>query len=123
MEQTKRTFIVEALIDNPIGDLKPGSYARASLPTNKIRDCQSSFPRALSNYVYGSNKTYVITPAGTIEARDVKIGDRFEESVEILEGVADGEQVAVTQLNRLDTGTKVAVSDGPPTGRQERKGD
>ena len=122
VEQTKRTFIVEALIDNPVGDLKPGSYARASLPTNKIETVRLVPTRAVA-YVYGSNKTYVITSAGTIEARDVKIGDRFEQHVEILEGVADGEQVAVTQLNRLDTGTKVAVSDGPPAGRQERKGD
>ena len=32
VEQTKRTFIVEALIDNPIGELKPGSYAKAQHP-------------------------------------------------------------------------------------------
>ena len=33
VEQTKRTFVVEALISNPRAELKPGSYARASLPT------------------------------------------------------------------------------------------
>jgi RND family efflux transporter MFP subunit len=122
VEQTKRTFIVEALIDNPAGDLKPGSYARASLPTNKTEKVRLVPTRAVA-YVFGSNKAYVITAAGTIEAREVKLGDRFEQNVEILEGVSDGEQVAVTQLNRLDTGTRVAVSDVAPAARQERKAD
>jgi RND family efflux transporter MFP subunit len=120
VEQSKRTFIVEALIDNPVGELKPGSYARASLPTNKTETVKLVPTRAVA-YVFGSNKAYVITPAGTIEARDVKLGDRFEESVEILEGVEDGEKIAVTQLNRLDTGTRVAVS--APAAKQERKAD
>ena len=46
----------------------------------------------------------------TIEARDVKLGDRFDQNVEILEGVEDGEKVAVSQLTRLDTGAKVTVA-------------
>ena len=48
-----------------------------------------------------------LRPANTIEARDVKLGDRFEQNVEILEGVENGEKVAVSQLTRLDTGSKV----------------
>ena len=109
VDQSKRTFIVEALIDNPKGELKPGSYARASLPTNKSETVKLVPARAVA-YVFGSNKAYVVTSAKTIEAREVKLGDRFDQHVEILEGVEDGEKVAVTQLARLDTGAKVAVS-------------
>jgi len=116
VDQNKRTFIVEALIDNPSGDLKPGSYARASLPTNKNESVKLVPARAVA-YVFGSNKAYVVTAANTIEAREVKLGDRFEENVEILEGLEKGEQVAVSQLTRLDTGARVTVS------KEERKGD
>jgi RND family efflux transporter MFP subunit len=112
VEQTKRTFIVEALIDNPSGDLKPGSYARASLPTNKTENIRLIPVRAVA-YVFGTNKAYVVNN-GVIEARDVKLGDRFEEDVEIVEGVKAGEQVAVTQINRLDSGTKVSLAAGAP---------
>jgi RND family efflux transporter MFP subunit len=112
VDQTKRTFIVEALIDNPGGDLKPGSYARASLPTNKTEHIKLIPTRAIA-YVFGSNKAYVINN-GVIEVRDLKLGDRFDEDVEIVEGLEQGEKVAVTQLNRLDTGTKVAIVSGPP---------
>ena len=36
VDQSKRTFIVEALIDNPGSELKSGSYARARIPTDKV---------------------------------------------------------------------------------------
>lgn len=110
VDQLKRTFIVESLIDNPDGELKPGSYARATLPTNKTEQVRMVPFRAI-NYVLGSNKAYVVNN-GMIDAREVKLGDRFEDDVEILEGLAEGEMVAVSQLNRLDAGTRVSVGNG-----------
>lgn len=125
VDQTKRTFVVEALVENPASQLKPGSYARATLPTNK-KDTVRLVPARAVAYVFGSNKAYVVK-GNTIEARDVKLGDRFEQDVEILEGVNEGEMVAVTQLSRLDTGTKVVISDKTETsagpGGPERKAD
>jgi RND family efflux transporter MFP subunit len=117
VDQTKRTFVVEALIANPAAELKPGSYARASLPTSKVEQVRLVPARAVA-YVFGSNKAYVVKD-GRIEARDVKLGDRFENDVEILEGLENGEQIAVSQLNRLDTGTRVVVASG--TGKPERQ--
>jgi HlyD family secretion protein len=123
VDQSKRTFIVEALINNPAGELKPGSYARATLPTNKSETVKLVPARAVA-YVFGSNKAYVVTAANTIEAREVKLGDRFDQNVEILEGLESGETVAVTQLTRLDTGTRVAVSkETPESQRAERRAD
>lgn len=116
VDQSKRTFIVEALIENPISELKPGSYARASLPTDKNESVKLVPARAVA-YVFGSNKAYVVTRGNTIEAREVKLGDRFDQHVEILEGLENGEQVAVTQLTRLDTGARVAIT------KDERKTD
>ena len=120
VEQTKRTFIVEALIDNPTGELKPGSYARASLPTNKSESVKLVPTKAVA-YVFGSNKAYVVTPGNTIESREVKLGDRFEQQVEILEGLEEGETVALTQLNRLDTGSRVAVDNSSGDSAPQRK--
>lgn len=107
VDQAKRTFVVEALIDNPAGDLKPGSYARAKLPTNRVDEIRLVPAKAI-NYVFGSNKAYVVNN-GVVEAREVKLGDRFEQDVEIIAGVDDGEKVAITQLAKLDSGTKVAI--------------
>jgi RND family efflux transporter MFP subunit len=116
VEQSKRTFIVEVLIDNPNGALKPGSYARARLATQKVDEVMVVPQRAVA-YVLGSNKAFVVKPGGVIEARDVKLGDRVEQQIEILEGLNDGDQVALTQLNRLDTGVKVAIAQGGGEGK------
>lgn len=119
VEQTKRTFIVEALIDNPIGELKPGSYAKAQIRTDKV-DRILLVPRRAVSYVFGSNKAYVIKD-GVIDAREIKLGDQFGEDVEIIEGVAEGEQIATTQLARLDTGSKVVASgEAEAEGKRQR---
>ena len=128
VEQSKRTFIVEVLIDNPGDTLKPGSYARARLATRKMDEVMVVPQRAVT-YVLGSNKAFVVTASGAIDAREVKVGDRLDQQIEILEGLKDGEQVAVTQLNRLDTGVKVSIAKGDgaapprPTSREAAKPD
>ncbi len=107
VDQTKRTFVVEALIDNPTGALKPGSYAKARVRTDKY-DSVRLIPVRSINYVFGSNKAYRVS-SGKIEALDVKVGDRFGEDIEIMEGLNEGDQVATTQVARLDTGSRVEV--------------
>ena len=115
VEQSKRTFIVEVLIDNPHDILKPGSYARARLTTQKVDEVMVVPQRAVT-YVLGSNKAFVVSPGGVIDAREVKLGDRLDQYIEILEGLKDGEQVATTLLNRLDTGVKVTIAKGEDKG-------
>lgn len=111
VDQSKRTFIVEALVPNGAGELKPGSYAKARVKTSKFEQI-SLIPFRAVNYVLGSYKAYVVT-GDSIEAREVKLGDRFDEDVEVVEGLRENERVATTQLARLDTGAKVRVASGP----------
>jgi RND family efflux transporter MFP subunit len=118
VDQSKRTFIVEALINNAKGELKPGGYAHARIPTDRIERIRLAPARAIT-YVYGSNKAYVVRADNTIEARDLKLGDRFEREVEVLEGLEEGEHIAITELGRLDTGAKVAIA---PAGAGEGRG-
>ncbi len=112
VDQSKRTFVAEALIDNKAGELKPGSYAKARVPTSK-NERIVVVPQRAVYYVLGSNKAYVVKD-GVIDARDVRLGDRIDQDVEILEGLAEGERVATSQLPRLDTGTKVKLAVDTP---------
>jgi len=114
VEQTKRTFVVEALVENSRNELKPGSYARALLPTDKNEKVLLVPVKAVT-YLFGANKTYIVRNGNTVEAKEVKIGDRFDSDVEILEGLQEGDMVATSQLSRLDTGVRVAVKQDDPT--------
>jgi RND family efflux transporter MFP subunit len=110
VDQSKRTFITEALIQNPSGELKPGSYAKAVVKTSKFEEIRLVPFRSVT-YILGSYKAFVVN-GDTVESRDVKLGDRFGQDVEVDEGLNDGETVAVTQVARLDTGSKVRVVTG-----------
>lgn len=108
VDQSKRTFVVEALIDNRSAELKPGSYARVRVETDKVERIRL-IPVSAINYVFGLNKAYAVS-GGVVEARDVKLGDRYGQDVEVTEGLKDGEMVATSQVARLDTGVKVRVA-------------
>jgi RND family efflux transporter MFP subunit len=117
VDQQKRTFVVEALVSNSAGQLKPGSYARARVPTQKIERTMLVPARAV-NYVFGSNKVFVVK-SGVIEAKEVKTGDRVDNNIEIVEGgIQEGQQVAVSQLPKLDTGVRVHVSTDPSSDKK-----
>ncbi|MBC8165665.1 MAG: efflux RND transporter periplasmic adaptor subunit [Bryobacteraceae bacterium] len=122
VDQSKRTFVVEALVDNPRNELKPGSYARASLPTEKVERIRLIPVKAVT-YLFGANKAFVVRNGNTIESREVKIGDRIDADVEILEGLEEGEIVATSQLARLDTGVRVATSRDTTVAKSEKKAD
>ena len=98
---------------NSAGELKSGSYAKAYVPTSHSEKV-TVVPQRAVYYVMGANKAFVVKD-GVVESREVKMGDRFETDVEILEGVSDGEEVALTQQAKLDTGVKVRVNNNPPT--------
>ncbi len=112
VDSAKRTFVAEALIDNPSMRLKPGSYAKARIPTDKSETIVL-LPSKAVQYVLGSNKAYIVKD-GAIDAREVRVGERFENDVEILAGVTAGETVATSNLARLDTGSKVSIAGAPP---------
>ncbi|HMF79608.1 MAG TPA: hypothetical protein VK604_28360, partial [Bryobacteraceae bacterium] len=76
-------------------------------PTDKT-DTIRLIPVRAVNYIFGSNKAYIVKNQ-TVEAREVKLGDRFDEDVEIIFGVNEGESVATTELTRLDSGTRVQI--------------
>jgi RND family efflux transporter MFP subunit len=116
VDQNKRTFVAEVLVANSAGELKPGSYARAHVPTSRTERV-TVVPQRAVYYIMGSNKAFIVKD-GVVESRDVKMGDRFETDVEILEGVTDGETVALTQLAKLDTGVKVRINNDSP--KQDR---
>lgn len=116
VDQTKRTFVVEALIQNPRNELKPGSYARARLQTEKAETITVVPARAVL-YVLGSHKSFVVKPDSTIEVREVKLGERLPDEVEIVEGLEVGETVATTNLARLTPGMTVKIQEGPPPKR------
>lgn len=101
VEEQTRTVRVRFEFANPRGRLKPGMYANAevqgpastglTVPANALLDS-------------GTNqRVFVAQGDGYFEPRPVKAGRRLGDRVEILEGVKEGEQVAMGATFFLDS--------------------
>jgi membrane fusion protein (multidrug efflux system) len=93
VDQQTRSFDVEALIDNNQGLLKPGFFVKARIPSSKMDRALLVNADAV-HYVYGVYKVYVVE-GNTVKEKEVKIGERAGEGVEIMEGLGSGDRVAL----------------------------
>lgn len=108
VDQQTRAFEVEALIVNHEALLKPGFFVKATIPSSFVVD--SLFvPEDALLYVYGVYKVFVID-GNTVKEKEVKIGERSGTEVEILEGLAQGDRIAVaTKGQELKEGAAVEI--------------
>jgi RND family efflux transporter MFP subunit len=93
VDQQTRSFEVEALIENHDSTLKPGFFAKAVIQSNNVTSALF-VPQDALLYVYGVYKIFVIED-NRLKERDVKLGERAGDEVEITEGLREGERVAL----------------------------
>lgn len=101
------------------GKLRPGMFARASLKTASKPDTLVIPRTALSLESIGD--TVYIATDGKAERREVELGFQEGDSVEVLSGLAEGEQVVTVGQDGLSDGTPVQVlGDREPEPTPER---
>jgi RND family efflux transporter MFP subunit len=105
-----RAFPFEALVPNDGALLKPGTFARLSLRTNKT-DRVLTLPYAALQYRYGVNRVFVVK-GDRLVAKELKVGERLGDRIEIVSGVNAGEPVAMTDVDKLVDGLKVSSKVG-----------
>jgi multidrug efflux pump subunit AcrA (membrane-fusion protein) len=93
VEQDTRSLEVEALLANAQGLLKPGFFARASIASSHV-DTALLVPKDALRYLYGVYKVYSVEK-NTLHETEVKLGRRDGEEAEIVEGLKEGDRVAV----------------------------
>jgi RND family efflux transporter MFP subunit len=106
------TFTVTLEVDGK-GKLRPGLFASVYLETETREDVLVIPRDALVLDSLGD--TVYVMANGVAERREVRLGVRDADSVEILEGLAEGEQLIVLGQEGLADGTPVMVlGDAPP---------
>jgi HlyD family secretion protein len=103
-----RAFPFEALVPNDGALLKPGTFARLSVRTNKA-DKVLTLPYSALQYRYGVNRVFVVK-GDRLVARELKVGERLGDRIEIVSGVDAGEPVAMTDVDKLVDGLKVSAA-------------
>ena len=117
VDTSTRTASVEILLDNPAGEnglrpLRPGMYATATLRID-AREAAVTIPVSSVIRVLGRQVVFVVR-GDTAEAVDVETGIREHDRVEIVSGLAPGDEYVVTGQNKLTDGNPVErVSNTP----------
>ncbi len=110
IDASTRTFPVEVTIPNRNEKVRPGMFARVTLPYAKIR--RTVVPDRAINKLMGSGDRYVYiyNPAeGSVRYSKVELGRRLDAEFEVLSGVNPGEQVVVKGQLSLVNGAEVEI--------------
>jgi multidrug efflux pump subunit AcrA (membrane-fusion protein) len=91
-----RMLIVEAEVRND-GQLRPGSFARVEIITDEKKKALTLPPAAIQSFA-GVEKVIVVMDGRAVE-KPVAIGRRTQEWVEILSGIALGDEVILEPGN------------------------
>jgi membrane fusion protein, multidrug efflux system len=103
-----RAFPFEALVPNNDALLKPGTFARVRIVSSRV-DQVLTLPYAAMQYRYGVNRVYVVD-GDRLTMRELKVGERVGDRIEILSGVKAGEAVAISDVDKLTDGMKVKAA-------------
>jgi membrane fusion protein (multidrug efflux system) len=111
LQTDSRTLIVEAVVVNADGSLKPGTFATA-----RIEQANSTpgilVPATAVRTVSGTSRVFVVA-GGRAEERLVTTGPALGDRVEIMTGLKAGEQVATSNVTQLVDGIAVALTTSP----------
>jgi len=105
LDEKTRALTVEAEVANPGALLRPGMFAKSQLITSANAPAVMVPQRAVVTAA-GLSKVFVVENGKAVE-RIVKTGKTDGDLIEIAEGVKDGETVATSNLDKLQTGAIV----------------
>ena len=100
-----RAFAMEGEVPNPDGTLKPGTFARVRIVTDRV-DRTIAVPVSAVQTRYGRSVVFVVKD-GKLAASEVKLGDRLGPRVEILEGISAGAVIVADNVEGLSDGLAV----------------
>jgi len=106
-----RTIPVRIDLPNPNNLLKPGMFAQLELPT-AAKGAVVTIPN--SAVIDSGTRQIVLVQAkeGRFEPRDVKLGARSDDRIEVLDGVREGEQVVVAANFLIDAESNLKAAVG-----------
>ena len=110
LDLVSRSASVEIKVDNTIGQLKPGMFAKVNIPV-EVRENVVLIPRsALIGSQKEQSSVFVVDENNTGQRRQVKLGLSQGDIVEV-DGIDDGDRVVVAGQFSLKSGDLVRVVD------------
>ena len=107
VDQSTRTFAVEAELPNGDHRLKPGFFAKGAILTHVDANVVAAPEDAVSTLA-GVSTVFVIEN-GMVRPQNVTVGVHQDNLIEIVEGLHGNETLATSNLNQLSAGVAVTA--------------
>ena len=102
-----RAFAIEGEVPNPDGKLKPGTFARVQITTDRVERAVT-IPFAAVQSRYGTNRVFLVQN-GQLAGKEVVLGDRLGDRVEVAQGLDAGTPIVAADVEQLADGMKVTA--------------
>jgi RND family efflux transporter MFP subunit len=104
-----RTLLTEIDVDNPKGELLPGSYAEVHL---KLPSGTSTFKLPVNAVIFGTDgvRAAVVGADSIVKLQPITLGRDYGNSLEVVAGLTGTEQVVVNPPDSLETGQQVRIA-------------
>jgi RND family efflux transporter MFP subunit len=110
-DATSRAFTIKIELDNPELLIRPGMIAEAKIATTEKKQMillpAECIQQDLANqsYVFVLDKTQ-----DKVFKRRISLGDMFDNKIEIISGLTDGEVVVTSGQKRLSDGSSISIT-------------
>ena len=112
VDQSTRTFAVEAELPNPEHRLKPGFFAKGAILT-RVDSSVIAAPDDAVSTLAGVSTVFVVEN-GVVRPQNVTTGIHQDNLIEIVGGLRGGETLATSNLNQLSAGVAVTARRSAP---------
>ena len=106
VQADSRALIIEAVVPNETGELKPGQFATARIE-QASQTPAVLVPRSAVRTDAETARVYAVSPAGLAEERIVTTGQSVGDLIEITSGIKAGDAVATSNVAQLADGVRI----------------
>lgn len=111
VDTNTRTFGVEIGLNNNEGKILPGMFGRVKLKLGEANHVVVPDRAVVKQPGSGNQFIFVYHNDGTVSYNKVELGQRINDTYEVVDGVTDGDYVVVTGQSRLADGVPVQVAE------------
>lgn len=106
VDPTTGTLKVEAVFPNPGGYLRPGQFARLRVAVAEKENAILVPQRAIQE-MQGAKTVLVVDEQNMVSVRSIKLGDKADKDIIVLEGLNPGDRVIVEGMQKVRPGSQV----------------
>lgn len=118
VDPTTGTLKVEATFPNPGSYLRPGQFARVRVAVAEKENAILVPQRAIQE-LQGAKTVMVVDDKNTVSLRSIKIGDKADKDVVVLEGLQPGDRVIVEGMQKVRPGSQVNPATADQTSKNQ----